>query len=175
MSTFLIVVIALVVLIVLLGIIAPSKYDISREIVVDKPVPEVFGYLRSLKKQDSWSPWSEKDPNMKKSFSGTDGEVGCISSWSGNKEVGAGEHEIKRIVENERIDSELRFLKPFKSTSNAYLKVAEEGKGTRVTWGFSGKNVFPFSIMMLFMNMEKQVGKDFEYGLQRLKSNLEST
>lgn len=174
MSTLLIVVLSLVAIIVLLGIIAPSNYDISREITVEKPVPEVFNYLRSLKKQDSWSPWAEKDPNMEKSFTGSDGEVGCISSWKGNKEVGKGEHELKKIVENEIIESELRFLKPFKSTSNAYLKVAEEGNGTKVTWGFSGKNIFPFSIMMLFMNMDKQVGKDFEYGLKRLKSILEN-
>jgi hypothetical protein len=42
-----------------------------------------------------------------------------------------------------------------------------------VTWGFSGKNKFPFSIMMLFMNMDKAVGKDFEEGLDNLKSILE--
>lgn len=173
MNTLLIVVIALVVLIGLLGVIAPSNYEVNREITVNKPLPEVFNYVRSLKNQDNWSPWAEKDPNMEKAFEGTDGEVGCISSWSGNKEVGTGEHEIKNIVENQLIESELRFLKPFKSTSDAYLRVSEDGDGTRVVWGFKGKNVFPFSIMMLFMNMEKSVGKDFEYGLKRLKEKLE--
>lgn len=174
MNTLLIVVLAFVALIVLLGVIAPSNYDVNRKINVNKPVPEVFNYLRLLKNQDNWSPWAEKDPNMEKSFSGTDGEVGCISSWSGNKDVGSGEQEIKNIVENQIIESELRFLKPFKSTSDAYLKVSEAGEGTEVIWGFSGKNVFPISIMMLFMNMEKTIGKDFEDGLKRLKENLES-
>ena len=68
--------------------------------------------------------------------------------------------------------SQLRFLKPFKSTSDAYLKVKKEKEGTRVIWGFSGNNKFPISIMMLFMNMDKAVGKDFEYGLSKLKSFL---
>ena len=44
---------------------------------------------------------------------------------------------------------------------------------TQVIWGFSGKNKFPISIMMLFMNMDKAVGKDFEYGLNKLKGILE--
>jgi hypothetical protein len=44
-----------------------------------------------------------------------------------------------------------------------------------VTWGFSGKNKFPVSIMMLFMNMDKTVGKDFEEGLSSLKAQLEAT
>lgn len=174
MNTLLIVVISLVAVIVLLGLIAPSGYDVSREITIDKPVPEVFKFLKSLKKHDSWSPWAEKDPNMEKSFTGTDGEVGCISSWKGNLDVGEGEHEILNIVENDLIESELRFLKPFKSTSDAYLKVTSEEAGTRVIWGFSGKNKFPFSIVMLFMNMDKSVGKDFEYGLKRLKNILEN-
>ena len=67
----------------------------------------------------------------------------------------------------------MRFLKPFKSTSDAFLKVIEIEEGTQVTWGFKGKNKFPMSIMMLFMNMEKMIGKDFEEGLESLKEILE--
>ncbi|MEP0131944.1 MAG: hypothetical protein ABJJ25_02900 [Eudoraea sp.] len=44
---------------------------------------------------------------------------------------------------------------------------------TEVSWGFSGKNKFPVSIMILFMNMDKTVGKDFEEGLVSLKDILE--
>ena len=113
---------------------------------------------------------------MEKKFTGTDGEVGAISYWKGNKDVGEGEQEITKIVDGERVEGELRFLKPFKSTSDCYLNVEEVSAGkTKVTWGFSGKNKFPISIMMLFMNMDKAVGKDFEEGLQDLKSILENT
>ncbi len=44
---------------------------------------------------------------------------------------------------------------------------------TKVTWGFKGENKFTMSLLMLFMNMDKAVGKDFEEGLQSLKSILE--
>jgi len=173
MYVFLYIVIAIVVLIAILGIIAPSSFDISRSIVIQKPLPEVFQYLKLIKNQDNWSPWNEKDPNMKKTFTGTDGEIGFISAWVGNKDVGEGEQEISRIVENEVVESKLRFFKPWKSESDAYLKVEEANEGTKVTWGFLGKNKFPFSIMMLFMNMDKALGKDFEFGLKKLKDNLE--
>ena len=43
-----------------------------------------------------------------------------------------------------------------------------------VTWGFTGTNKFPMRIMMLFMSMDKMLGKDFEQGLQNLKHNLNS-
>ena len=164
----------IVALVLLLALIAPKSYDVSRSTVINKPKKEVFKYVKYLKKQDEWSPWNKKDPNMKKEFRGTDGEVGAVSHWIGNKDVGEGEQEITKIVEGERIESELRFLKPWKSTSDAYMMTEDAGDGsTKVTWGFSGKNKFPFSIFMLFMNMDKAVGGDFEEGLSDLKEILE--
>lgn len=174
MTTIIYILVAIVVLVIILAMIAPKTYDVSRSIKVNQSVPVVFEYLKYLKNQDNWSPWGKRDPNMKKEFVGSDGEIGATSKWEGNKDVGSGEQEIKRIVDNEVVESELRFLKPWKSQSDAYLKVIESGEGeTEVTWGFSGKNKFPVSIMMLFMNMDKTVGKDFEEGLKNLKNILE--
>lgn len=174
MMTLLYILGGIVLLILILAMIAPKTYDVSRSAVINKPRGEVFKYLKSLKKQDEWSPWNKKDPNMKKEFRGTDGEVGSVSHWIGNKDVGEGEQEIKKIIEGERVESELRFLKPWKSTSDAYMIAEDADNGaTKVTWGFSGKNKFPFSIFMLFMNMDKAVGGDFEEGLNDLKNILE--
>lgn len=175
MYTLLYILAGLVILVLLLALIAPKNYNVFRSIEIARPKAEVFDHLKYLKKQDEWSPWARKDPNMKKSFTGTDGEVGCISHWAGNKDVGEGEQEITNIIPGERIEGELRFLKPWKSTSDCYLDVDDGSDGkTKVTWGFSGKNKFPMSIMMLFMSMDKMVGKDFEEGLATLKSQMES-
>ncbi|MEO1484250.1 MAG: SRPBCC family protein [Bacteroidota bacterium] len=175
MTTVLYILGGLILLIVFLGIIAPKSYSVSRSISIAQPKDTVFEYIKSLEKMDNWSPWAKKDPNMEKKFTGTDGEVGSVSYWNGNKEVGEGEQEITKIVPGERVESELRFLKPFKSTSDAFMTTEEEGPNTtKVTWGFSGKNKFPMSIFMLFMNMDKAVGGDFEDGLGSLKTILES-
>jgi len=169
------IILAIVVLILVLAAIAPKNYNVSRSIEIAKRKRVVFDYLKYLKRQDEWSPWGKRDPNMEKKFTGTDGEVGAISYWKGNKEVGEGEQEITKIVEGDSIESELRFLKPFKSTSDAYIITKEvEQDRTKVIWGFSGKNKFPMSIMMLFMSMDKAVGKDFEEGLASLKETLEN-
>ncbi len=174
MTIFLYILGAIIFLIVVLGLLGPKTYNVSRSIQVSKPVADVFEYLKYLKNQDDWSPWMKKDPNMKKDFIGVDGTVGIISKWEGNKEVGSGEQEITKIIDNQIIESQLRFFKPYKSESDAYLKVNEVDSGnTEVVWGFSGKNKFPMNIMMLFMNMDKMVGKDFEEGLQSLKGILE--
>lgn len=175
MNTFLYILVILIAIISVLAFMAPKSYDVSRSILINKSLEEVYAYLKFLKNQDNWSPWAEKDPNMKKSMTGIDGEVGCVSSWKGNKDVGQGEQEIIELKENKEVLSELRFLKPFKSTSDAYLRVSQEGTNTKVVWGFSGTNKFPISIMMLFMNMDKSVGDDFEQGLAKLKKVLEKS
>ena len=160
--------------IALLALIAPKNYDVKRNIVIDKPVHETFRYLKIVKNQDHWSPWKQKDPNMKQTFTGNDGEVGFVSRWEGNKDVGVGEQEIKRIVENDVIETELRFFKPWKSVSDGYFKVESvENSKTNVTWGFTGKTPIPYNIFMLIFSMEKTVGKDFEEGLDSLKNTLE--
>ncbi|UNY97692.1 SRPBCC family protein [Zhouia spongiae] len=174
MTIIIYIIIAIIGVVLLLTIIAPKNYHVSRHITIDKPLPEVFDYLKYVKNQSRWSPWEAKDPEMQKDFVGTDGMVGFVSKWKGNKEVGEGEQEITNIVKNKVVETQLRFLKPWKSVSDAYIKVSEVTENiTKVTWGFQGENKFPMSIFMLFMNMDKTVGKDFEEGLGKLKRVLE--
>jgi hypothetical protein len=165
---------SLIGIIIILALVGPKTYHLYRDIVINRPKNEVFEYLLLVKNQDHWSPWKKKDPNMTQSFEGTDGTVGFVSKWEGNKEVGIGEQEIITITPGQRIDTQLRFFKPWKSESDAYLNVDDASGGTKVTWGFSGVNKVPMNIMMLFYNMDKSVGKDFEEGLAMLKSILES-
>ncbi len=164
----------LLALLIFLALIAPKNFALSRSIIVNKSLADTFEFVKFTKNQDLWSPWKKKDPNMVQSYEGTDGEVGFISRWQGNKDVGEGEQEILKIVENQKVISKLRFFKPWKSESDAYLGTeAVSDTETKVTWGFSGKNKIPFNIFMLFMNMDKTVGKDFEEGLADLKAYLE--
>ncbi len=174
MSTLLYILGGVVLLLVILAILAPKNYHVHRSIIINKPLADVFEYLKFIKNQDEWSPWMKKDPEMIRHFQGTDGKIGFVARWEGNKQVGVGEQEIKKITKNSSIETELRFLKPFKSESDAYINVEEtKDKHTKVTWGFSGENKFPMSIFMIFMSMDKSVGKDFEEGMTNLKAVLE--
>ncbi len=174
MSLFLYIILGIVAFVAFLGFIAPKSYHVKRSIIINRPLPEVFNYLKLIKNQDYWSPWKKKDPNMKQETVGTDGNVGFINKWEGNKDVGTGEQEIMRIVENDIVESQLRFYKPWKSQSDAYIKVNKvDDQNTEVVWGFSGKNKFPSSIFMMLYNIDKHVGKDFDEGLASLKEILE--
>lgn len=159
----------------ILALFVNKKYSVEREITINKPAPQVFNYVKLLRNQDNFSKWATMDPNMKKEYRGTDGMVGFISAWeSKDKKVGKGEQKIKIITEGKRIDFELRFIKPFAGIANAYMTVEPMSKNeTIVNWGFDSKMKYPMNLMLLFMNMEKMVGNDFEIGLYKLKNLLE--
>lgn len=112
------------------------------------------------------------DPDMKKEYRGTDGTVGFVSAWEGNKKVGKGEQEIMQIEDGKRIEFQLRFELPFKVTNGAELIVEDAGNGkTKVTWGFFGRSPRPMNLFSLFM--KGMIIKDFNTGLANLKAILE--
>ncbi|WP_343747590.1 SRPBCC family protein [Fluviicola sp.] len=166
----------IIALVLIIAAFSKKDFAVERTITVNKPLPETYDFLSSLQKQDQWSKWTQLDPNMKKSYIGTDKTVGFISKWESNhKQVGEGEQEIKKLVPNERIENEIRFMKPMKSVANAYFTVQEPGENqTKVAWGFTSTTPWPFNAFMLFFNMENAVGKDFEEGLSNMKKMIEA-
>jgi uncharacterized protein YndB with AHSA1/START domain len=165
----------IIVLLLIIGLFLKKDYSIKTEVVINKSKAVVFEYLKHLKNQNKFSVWASMDPNMKTEFRGTDGTEGFISAWDSDmKNVGKGEQEILKVVDGERIDYEIRFLKPYKSTSWAYITTATVNDNqTRVRWEFNGNMKYPTNLMLLFMNMEKMVGNDLNKGLQNLKTILE--
>ncbi len=168
--------ISLVCLILLIALFVRKDYHVTRTVEVNADSGTVFDYVRYLKNQEEFSVWHKMDPNMQKSLTGEDGQIGAVASWDSKKEdVGAGEQEIISIAEGERIDFELRFKKPWELTSNAYFTTQSGNNGkTKVTWGFDGASPWPWNFFLLFMNMDEELGPDLEKGLDNLKIILES-
>lgn len=158
-----------------IAIFTKKDYAVEREISINKPKQEVFDYVKQLRNQDNFSVWARIDPNMKKEYRGTDGTVGFVSAWdSENDEVGKGEQEIRNIVQGEKIDFELRFIKPFEGVANANMQtVAASANETKVKWGLSSKMSYPMNFMLLFMDMDKMLGEQLETGLVNLKEIME--
>ena len=170
------IVIAIIIAIpLIIALFVEKDYAVELEITINKSKQEVFDYVKFLKNQDNFSKWSTMDPKMKKTYQGTDGTVGFVSAWESNDEnVGVGEQEIKKIAEGERIDFELRFIKPFEATEPAFMSTESVTENqTKVKWGFSGHMNYPMNIMMLFMDFEKMIGDDLQTGLSNLKTVLE--
>ncbi|MDF2437664.1 MAG: GCN5-related N-acetyltransferase [Bacteroidota bacterium] len=162
----------LVVLIGGLAFSAPTDFKLEREVIINKPKDVVFAYVRSLKNQNNWSVWAQKDPNIRNEFRGTDETVGFVNAWEGNKDVGKGEQEIKQIIEGEKVVFELRFEKPMKMTNAAYIITETVSPSqTKVRWGFMGKSPRPMNVISMLM--KGALTKDFDAGLNNLKKIVE--
>src|ERR1044071_3254318 len=113
----------ILVLLILMGLLTNKQVDIEDTITINKPIGEVFNYISHIKNQDNYSAWNMMDPDMKKEYSGTDGQVGFVYKWDSNKKknVGAGEQEIKSIVPGKSIEMELRFLRPMQDVARSRM------------------------------------------------------
>ena len=166
---------SLVVVLLFVTAFSEKNYSVERTVTLNSPKQVVYDYAKYLKNQNEYSVWSKIDPNMQVEYRGTDGTVGFVSAWDSHvKEAGKGEQEIIKIDEGKRIDYEIRFIEPMKSTNNAYLSFESVGdNATKVTWAFFGRMKYPINSMLLFMDMDKMLGKDLEGGLQNLKTIVE--
>jgi len=152
-----------------------EDYAIERDTIINQPKQKVFDFIKYLKNADQYNKWIMMDPNLKKTYSGTDGTPGFTSYWdSENKNVGKGEQEIKSIREGERVDYEIRFIKPFQGVSQAYIIAqAAQAGSTNVKWVFQGKRNYAMKLFHLLFNLKKVLGKDLQTSLDNLKAVLE--
>lgn len=173
LKTILIILGVLVALVVILGLTGADAYRYERSVTIAASPDAVYEHVGSLGAMDKWSPWNDMDPNMKKSIDGTDGTVGAVAKWEGNKDVGKGEQRIDSLVPGQRVRTHLTFIEPWQQECEAGIDLVANGDSTRVTWSMSGENTFMGKVMGVFMDMDAMIGKDFEKGLGRLKGIVE--
>lgn len=164
-------ILGLIALFLIVAIFVPNEYAIEREVTINKPQSQVFDYVKHIKNQNYFSEYVMMDTAMKKDYRGTDGNVGFVFAWDGEKS-GKGEQEIKNIKEGEKVDLELRFVKPMESTAYAYFATDSAGpNATKVKWGMNGTSKYPINLMTLIMsgNLERSMDKS----LHTLKTVLE--
>jgi hypothetical protein len=168
-----IIIVLLVILFLVFPLFIKKDYTIEQKVVIGKPDPVVFDFVKLLGNQNSYNKWVMMDPNVKRTGTGIDGTVGFISAWESNvRNVGKGEQEITRILQGSQIDSKVRFERPFKNVADVHMVTkAITSRQTELTWTMRGQNKYPMNIMNLFI--PGMLARDMAESLQNLKSVLE--
>jgi Polyketide cyclase / dehydrase and lipid transport len=169
--------IAVVVLVaVFLAIVAlqPPEFRISRSASIKAPAADVFAQVNDLRAMNTWSPWLEPDPQIKLQYEGPPAGTGAAFSWNGNNQVGEGKLTITDSQPNDLIRIKLDFLRPFKSSADTEFTFKTQGDQTVVTWTMTGRKIFMSKLFGLIMSMDKMIGGNFEKGLAKMKSRVES-
>ncbi len=165
----------LALIVAFLGFVATreSKFHYERSDVIAAPADKIFPLISNFKMGEQWTPYEKVDPNMKKNFTGNDGQVGSVYEFEGNMEVGTGKLEMLNIVPNELVEIKLTMIKPFFGENHIQYKLTPEGTGTRFTWSMSGDGGFMSKLMSVLIDCDKMIGDQFLQGINNLKAIVE--
>ena len=170
--TILLVAAGIIALLLIIALFIKREHYVKREIVINAPRQKVFDYVKLLTNQDKFNKHAMAGPDRKREYKGTDGTVGFIYAWSGNKKAGQGEKEIKAIIEGKRIEAEIRFVKPMAATACIIMETESlSDYQTKVSWSNAGTLKYPINIMIPMM--EKMLPKEMDISLSTLKDILE--
>jgi uncharacterized protein YndB with AHSA1/START domain len=166
--------VVLAVLVLLLGIwiqTRPAAFRIERSATIKASPAQVAALLTDFHAWEGWSPWAKLDPKMKTTYSGAATGVGAVYEWtSADDQVGAGRMTITEVKPDEHVAIKLEFLKPFAASNLTEFNLVRDAEFTLVTWRMSGANdSFVGKAFSMVMNMDQQVGGDFDKGLAALK------
>lgn len=150
------------------ALFVPKEFHAEGSTVINKPVTEVYNYVKYLKNQQNYGVWYKMDPKMEQHYEGTDATVGFKYTWK-SEEVGNGQQVITKLEENKRIDYDLFFEGGADANKSFITTEAVSENQTNVRWVVDGKMPYPFNLMGLCYDMNK----DFEQNVQNLKQVLE--
>ncbi len=168
-------IILIILVVAILGLVGylatlPGEYSVERSIEIERPADLVYGIVSDFEQRGAWSPWDQKDPDMKRELGETTVGLGAYYAWDGNDSVGTGSMEIVETTAPSYIKTELKFTAPWESSSIVEWKFEEADGKTIASWTNTG--ALPF--FMRWMKMDDMLGPEFERGLKMLKEYAEN-
>jgi uncharacterized protein YndB with AHSA1/START domain len=151
----------------------PATLRVARSIGIDAPAEKIFPLISDFRQWRTWSPYENKDPEMKRSYDGAERGKGAVYAWDGDRNVGSGRMEILETSAPSKIVIQLNFFTPFEGHNTAEFTMLPQRGGTHVTWAMYGPANFMSRLMQVFMNLDHMIGRDFEAGLANLKTITE--
>ncbi len=165
------IVLALMLLVLILGLIAPKELQLQRSMIINAPQTTVFSLVNELPAWERWSPWVRQDSTIKNQYSDQKMGTGAYYTWT-SENSGTGKLTITDSYEADSLHTFIEFDGQGNTNSKWYFEPVEGG--TKATWSFDSKFPFPFNVMLLLQDVEGMVGKDYENGLAFLKTEAES-
>lgn len=151
-----------------------SQFRYERSDIINASAEKIFPYLSDFKLGAQWSSYEKTDPNMKKIFSGFDGQVGSVMEFDGNREAGSGKLEMLKIIPFREVHIQLTMIKPIFTKNLVQYLLTPEAGGTRFTWIMSGDGGYMAKLVNVVIDCEKMTGDLFTQGISNLKNVVEN-
>ena len=170
LKTITIIVVVLIAALLVYAATRPDTFRVQRATNIKATSEKIFALIDDFHSWGSWSPYEEKDPAMKRTYSGAANGKGAVYEWEGNNEVGKGRMAITESSPPSKVMIKLDFVKPFETHNIVDFTLEPKVDFTKVTWDMHGPAPFISKVIGIFINMDSMIGKDFETGLANLKT-----
>lgn len=161
--------------VLLVAALRPNHFRLQRTATIAASPETIYAELEDLRRWQTWSPWEDIDPALRRTYSGPATGTGSVYEWaSDNAKAGEGRMTITGARVPSKLIIQLDFIKPIRATNTAEFTLQAQDGGTVVTWAMYGPSPFVSRLFGLIFNMDKMIGADFEKGLSRLKALTEN-
>jgi uncharacterized protein YndB with AHSA1/START domain len=164
---------AFVAVVLIIAAIKPDTFEVRRSATIKAPPDRIFPLINDYRQWAAWSPYENKDPQMKRTFGPVTSGKGATYAWDGDSNVGVGNMVIADAAAPSKITIKLNMLKPIEAHNDVAFTLVPQGDATTVTWAMQGPVPYFAKIIHVFFNVDKMVGGDFEVGLANLKTLAE--
>jgi len=157
-----------------IGLVLPDRARVVRSVKIEAPPSQVFALVNGFRQFDKWSPWEDKDPQLKAQLSGPAYGVGAHYEWQGNAAVGSGSQEIITSTSYTQVKTRLNFSGFEQPNVSTFDLEADGPTTTHVYWSLEiklGDNPIAHYFGLL---MDRRIGPDYKRGLERLRTLAQS-
>ena len=156
--------------ILIMGLLLPSTYSVSRSIMIDSDLENIHAYVGDLAQWEAWTPWRDHDPDLAVTLGRLTQGVGASQSWKDKQ--GEGSLRFTMSSPTNGIAYDLFFndtSTPCKST----IIYEPKEESIKVTWTLSGTIDRPWVGGYISIITKAVVGQLFDEGLEKLKKQAE--
>lgn len=160
----------LLLLLVVIVTLLPSKRRVERELAIDARQATVFALLNNFRQMEKWSPKADGDPNARIEFFGPPRGVGAGIAWNGQI-VGQG----RQIITGSEPYSSITSIVDLGGGSNASVscQLQEIGNATLVVWSWQRDYGWNIAGRLFGLIQDGIIGADIERRLASLSAFAE--
>ena len=158
-------------LLMAVGLVLPSRAIVERDVLIDAHPATVFALLNDFNQINKWSPMLDDDPNAQVVISGPPRGPGASLAWDGHI-VGRGRQTIAESVPYERIA--VRYDVPGQAQAVDRFLLSTQNGITRLLWQHEIDYGFNLGGRYLGLIQDTIFGEEQDDGLKRLKELAES-
>ena len=143
-----------------------SHYRIERTHTILAPATSVWPCVNDLSMWEQWSPWRAHDSTVVNTYEGPASGTGAVMKWT-SEHSGSGSVKIEDVLPQAYVRYVIYFV-DWNSSAHGEFVFRSEGADTKLTWAMEGDRSFLERLVWTVFQVEKAIGKDFEYGLERM-------